>query len=301
MNKLLSTIVAMTMTTSLMAASINVNVNPVINFKPTITVSPTITNTNTVSTIVKVNNGGRYADDVTKVKNVDIRPLLIEIKKLSDKMTILEEKDEKLEKLVEILGKKDAKPIIDAKRTKMDAEYKKMAAKQISLVELIKKLEKSGNSFKAKDGKIGKTKVVPLSKKNKKAKGIVLFKTNAERKEWKALEKINPRLLNLIIKTAQFTKKNFNKPLILTELHRTNAEQASLYGANYKKKSWHQFWSAVDFRSRIFTNGEILSIIEFIKKEFKGEGKNLKVLYHRISGSVYHFHVTLKSSKYRVK
>ena len=147
---------------------------------------------------------------------------------------------------------------------------------------------------KAKDGKVGKTKVVKVLKKNKEAKGIVLFKTNAEKKEWKLLEKKHPKLLNLIIKTAQFTKKNFDKPLVLTELHRTQAEQDKLYGGKATKKSWHQFWSAVDFRSRIFTNSEILSIIEFIKKEFKGEGKKLRVLYHRISGQVYHFHVTLK-------
>ena len=297
MKKLLSTIIAMTLTTSIVAAEINVNVNPVINFKPTITVSPTITNNNTVSTVVKVNNAGRYSDDISKVKNADIRPLLMEIKKINDKLTRLEEKDAKLEKLVEILGKEEAKPIIDAKRKKMNAEYKKMAAKQISLVELIKKLEASGNSFKAKGGKVGKTKVVKVLKKNRK--GIVLFKTDEERKEWKKLEKINPKLLNLIIKVGKFTKKNFDKPLVITELLRTTAEQTRLYGANYKKKSWHQFWSAVDFRSRIYTNGEILSIIEFIKKEFKSEGKNLRVLYHKIGGSVYHFHVTLRSPKYR--
>ena len=51
---------------------------------------------------------------------------------------------------------------------------------------------------------------------------------------------------------------------------------------------------AVDFRSRIFTNAEIMSIIEYIKTEFKSEGKKLRVLYHRINGNVYHFHVTLR-------
>ena len=273
---------------------VNVNVNPVINFNPTITVSPTITNTNnnTNKTVVTVNNSDRYSDDVSKVKNVDIRPLLIEIKKINEKLSKLEAKDAKLEKLVEILGKEEAKPIIEAKRKKMEAEYKKLAKKQISLVQLIKKLEKDGTSIRAKDGKIGSRKVHKVQKKN--AKGIVLFKTNAEKKEWKLLEKKHPKLLNLIIKTAQFTKKNFDKPLVLTELHRTQAEQDKLYGGKATKKSWHQFWSAVDFRSRIFTNAEIVQIIDFIKTEFKGEGKKLRVLYHRISGSVYHFHVTLK-------
>ena len=295
MKKLIASILLMTSISGI-AADVHVNVNPVFNFQPTITVSPTITNnnTNTNKTVVTVKNSDRYSDDVSKVKNVDIRPLLKEIKKINEKLSKLEAKEAKLEKLVEILGKEEAKPIIEAKKKKLDAEYKRVAAKQISLVELIKKLEKSGNSFKAKNGKIGKTKVVAVTKKNKNAKGIVLFKTNAERLEWKKLEKKHPKMLNLIIKTAQFTKKNFNKPLVITELHRTNVEQAALYGANYKKKSWHQFWMAVDFRSRIFTNGEILSIIEFIKKEFKSEGKKLRVLYHKIGGNVYHFHVTLK-------
>ena len=295
MKKIIATLLLMTSISGI-AADVNVNVNPVINFNPTITVSPTITNTNnnTNKTVVTVKNENRYSDDISKVKNVDIRPLLKEIKKINEKLSKLEAKEAKLEKLVEILGKEEAKPIIDAKKKRLDAEYKKLAKKQISLVELIKKLEKSGNSFKAKDGKIGKTKVVAVEKKNKEAKGIVLFKTNAEKKEWKKLEKKHPKMLNLIIKTAQFTKKNFNKPLVLTELHRTQADQDRLYGGKAKKKSWHQFWMAVDFRSRIFTNAEILQIINFIKTEFKSEGKKLRVLYHRISGSVYHFHVTLR-------
>ena len=217
--------------------TINVNVNPVINFNPTITVSPTITNTNnnTNKTVVTVKNNDRYSDDVSKVKNTDIRPLLKEIKKINEKLTKLENKEAKLSKLVDILGKEEAKPIIKAKTAKIEAEYRKLAKKQISLVELIKKLEKSGNSFKSKDGKIGKTKVVAVTKKNKEAKGIVLFKTNAERKEWKQLEKKHPKLLNLIIKVGQFTKKNFDKPLVITELHRTQAEQDKLYGGKATK------------------------------------------------------------------
>ena len=276
-------IAALILTTSIsgIAAEVNVNVNPVINFNPTITVSPTITNTTTVTTNIKVNNDGRYSDDVSKIKNKDIRPLIKEIKRLSDKISGLQEKDEKLEKLVEILGKEMAKPIIAKKRKEITKEVAETVSKQISRIELLKKLEQRGATLGEK-------------KTKKDTKGIVLFKTNNERKEWKALEKINPRLLNLIIKTAQFTKKNFNKPLVLTELHRTNEEQAALYGANYKKKSWHQFWSAVDFRSRTFTNAEILKIIDFLKKEFKNEGSKMRILYHKISGSVYHFHVTMK-------
>ena len=155
MKKLL---IALTLMTSISGIAgdhgheVNVNVNPVINFNPTITVSPTITNTNnnTNKTVVTVKNNDRYSDDISKVKNVDIRPLLKEIKKINEKFSKLEAKSEKLEKLVEILGKEEAKPIIEAKRKKMDKEYKKLAKKQITLVQLIKKLEKSGNSFKSK-------------------------------------------------------------------------------------------------------------------------------------------------------
>ena len=289
-------LVALTLMTSIsgFAGDVHVNVNPTINFNPTITVAPTITNTNnnTNTTNVKVNNAGRYSDDISKVKNVDIRPLLKEIKKINEKLTKLEQQDEKLQGLVAILGKEKAKPIIETQRKEMEMKYKKLAKKQISLVQLIKKLEKDGTSFRAKDGKIGKRKVHKVLKKN--TKGIVLFKTKNEKKEWKKLEKKHPKMLNLIIKTAQFTKKNFDKPLVITELHRTQAEQNKLYGGKAKKKSWHQFWMAVDFRSRIFTNAEIMSIIEYIKTEFKSEGKKLRVLYHRINGNVYHFHVTLR-------
>ena len=134
--------------------TINVNVNPVINFNPTITVSPTITNTNnnTNKTVVTVKNNDRYSDDVSKVKNTDIRPLLKEIKKINEKLTKLENKEAKLSKLVDILGKEEAKPIIKAKRLqRLKQNIERLAAEtNLSLVELIKKLEKSGNSFKSK-------------------------------------------------------------------------------------------------------------------------------------------------------
>ena len=84
MKKLIASILLMTSISGI-AADVNVNVNPVFNFQPTITVSPTITNnnTNTNKTVVTVKNSDRYSDDVSKVKNIDIRPLLISLYRYS--------------------------------------------------------------------------------------------------------------------------------------------------------------------------------------------------------------------------
>ena len=97
-----------------------------------------------------------------------------------------------------------------------------------------------------------------------------------------------------IIETANFIKTKFNKPLVITEFERTQAEQNKLYGKKRGKKSWHQFKSALDFRSRIFEAGEIVQIVGFMKKFEKENALRLTILYHN-AGYASHFHFQFRS------
>lgn len=69
---------------------------------------------------------------------------------------------------------------------------------------------------------------------------------------------LNPRLRAVILYAAWFSEDMLNKPLIITHLFRTQAEQNSIYTDNkmYKTAPWksvHQFGRGCDIRIRHLT------------------------------------------------
>ena len=248
-------------------SGVNVTASPTINFNPVINVNPNITsdnrnvnkNTNSIKNELKLDklHGQQSSPEVKKV-----------LKKLQDvdnKLTDLEKKEVNFEELKKNFGKEASSQAL-LKKVKADIESRRtqLVKQQVGLVKQIKKIEKT-------------------------KKGIILFKRERIRKDWaKAIANKNG-LVPRLIEIANFVKNNFDKPIVITEFQRTQAEQDRIYGKARGKKSWHQFGAALDLRVRIYTPSEIVQIVQFMKKFEKTNALRLTVLYHDI-GLASHIH-----------
>jgi len=124
------------------------------------------------------------------------------------------------------------------------------------------------------------------------------FKDESARlkQEWEQLDVKNEGLYDLILDLNEYTNKKFKKGLVITMIYRTQAEQDHLYrnSEKYKKKPFtspHQFWQAVDLRSRTFTAEEIRLMVNWINRKYnKSNYWKWTAKAHDI-GSGMHFHI----------
>ena len=267
-------IAALILSTSVSHAATNVTASPTINFNPVINVNPNITsdnkninkNTNTIKNELKLDklHGNKSSPEVKKV-----------LKKLQDvdnKLTQLEKKEVNFEELKKNFGKEASSQAL-LKKVKADIEKRRqeLVSQSVSLVKQVKKLEKA-------------------------KKGIILFKRERIRKDWAKAVANKNSLVPRLIEIANFVKTKFDKPIVITEFQRTQAEQDRIYGKARGKKSWHQFGAALDLRVRIYTPSEIVQIVQFMKKFEKTNALRLTVLYHDIGlASHIHFQFRVKT------
>lgn len=128
---------------------------------------------------------------------------------------------------------------------------------------------------------------------------VVKVKDNSERliTELKTLLVKNKLLHDLIFDLAEYIKSSFSKELIITMIDRTEAEQEAIYknDARYKEKPFkspHQFWHAVDIRSKVFSKEEIKKIEDYLNTKYnptnyyKWTARN-----HVVGQGAEHFHI----------
>lgn len=120
-------------------------------------------------------------------------------------------------------------------------------------------------------------------------------KTNRIAEEFQTLDVKNKRLKQLIMLTDQFSKLEFGKEIVVTEIYRTVEEQKELYKHTppdrRPKVSPHQLWHSVDLRSWIYTDREIERLLEFLNCFRYLEGQRKVAVYHKIRMGAAHFHV----------
>lgn len=92
-------------------------------------------------------------------------------------------------------------------------------------------------------------------------------------KEYADLTSHNLPLKRVIEDLNNYVNLAFKKTLTITMIYRTQAEQEYLYkdNARYIKKKFkspHQFWQAVDLRSRTFTKGELTQISDYLNNKW---------------------------------
>ena len=275
MKKLIATLILATSISGM--AATNINVNPVINFNPNINVNPTITSNNdNTNTNTNDNKSSLKLDKLHSPDTAtpEVRKVLIKLQEVDKKMTALEKKEINFEELKKNFGKEASSQALLRKVKKdLEAKRKGLINESVSLIKKVKKVEG-------------------------KKKGVIIFKYNKIRKAWKSWIKAKNPIVPKMIALANFVKTNFNKPIVITELERTQAEQNKIYGKKRGKKSWHQFKAAADLRVRIYTATEIVQIVSFLKKYEKANALRLTVLYHDIGlASHIHFQFRAKAKK----
>lgn len=114
--------------------------------------------------------------------------------------------------------------------------------------------------------------------------------------EYKQLMSKNMYMYNLLTDLNSFTQKQFKKGLVITMIFRTDAEQDYLYAnsAKYQKrkfKSPHQFWHAVDVRSKTFTQAEIKKMVDYLNKKHNGPNYYKWTAKCHSIGHGMHFHI----------
>jgi len=126
----------------------------------------------------------------------------------------------------------------------------------------------------------------------------VEFKNESSRlsSEWTSLLEKNAFLHGLIRDINTYTQTNFKKTITLTMIYRTDQEQAYLYkdDARYKErqfKSPHQFWHAVDIRSRTFTDSEVTKLVAYINDKYDADNYYRWTAKNHNVGSGIHFHI----------
>jgi len=103
----------------------------------------------------------------------------------------------------------------------------------------------------------------------------IYFKDDASRlrNEFKELMYKNDQLWHLVQDIAQFMSDRVYPDLVITMIYRTQAEQDEIYknDPRYKEKPFkspHQFYHAVDIRSRTFFKEQVEELVNYINNKY---------------------------------
>lgn len=104
----------------------------------------------------------------------------------------------------------------------------------------------------------------------------------------------NRELFDLIIDLYHYADHNFNKDVVITMIYRTQEEQESIYGSGYSKKSPHQFYHAIDIRSRLYTQDEMNQMVKYLNERYnKNNYYKWTTKVHEVGDHGMHFHIQL--------
>lgn len=119
------------------------------------------------------------------------------------------------------------------------------------------------------------------------------FKSERIENEWRTGKLSSP--LKLIIVWIDRLAALCNFEITLTGIYRSQNEQEAIYGPGTKKKSTHQFWRAVDLRTRDLPTWfiELLVVAVNMLYPYGKKGKNT-ALYHSV-GKGWHLHIQVIS------
>jgi hypothetical protein len=116
-------------------------------------------------------------------------------------------------------------------------------------------------------------------------------------KEFKELKSKNRELWKLVADLNAYSQEMFGIIPIITMIYRTEEEQDWLYRASesYKKrkfKSPHQFYHAVDIRSRSFSKDRIIAIESYLNNKYNASNYyKWSAKCHEVGSNGMHFHI----------
>lgn len=120
----------------------------------------------------------------------------------------------------------------------------------------------------------------------------MIFKTTKLHDQWIKLKDKNKFLYDMVCDIAEYSKTNFNKSVVVTDIFRTEQEQIKLYG--YARPSVHMHWRGLDLRSWIYNESEIKQLLEYINYKYLYDEHRPHIkcaIHHKISGGAEHFHL----------
>lgn len=117
------------------------------------------------------------------------------------------------------------------------------------------------------------------------------------KEELRRLGKENKPLLDLIVDLYHHIEDILGKDTVITMIYRTSAEQDAIYGKSkkYKKKKFtspHQYWQAMDIRSKSFTKDEVKSIEKYLNDKYNDTNYyKWSAKDHKVGKGASHFHI----------
>lgn len=155
------------------------------------------------------------------------------------------------------------------------------------------------NLFGVKSKNINKKPPLNDKKSQKTAKNTLKVKNNNTRltAELGQLQTKNVELYKLATDLSRWICQKFNKNTLLTMIWRAQAEQDYLYrnSKKYKKKKFkspHQFWQALDLRSRVYSKDEIDEIVEYLNKKYNSANYyDWTAKAHVVGNGAFHLHI----------
>ena len=142
------------------------------------------------------------------------------------------------------------------------------------------------------------TKVGNVNTSRKKTRGATLRAKNESprlKDELKTLKERNNPLFELIVDLADWIDSEFNKNTVITMIYRTDSEQNAIYkgtfrgSRSYDENPWkspHQVWTAIDIRSRIYTEEEIQKIKNYLNTKHNSTNYyKTTAMYHEVTNS----------------
>jgi hypothetical protein len=128
---------------------------------------------------------------------------------------------------------------------------------------------------------------------------VIKFKQERQVREFEEIYPINPSLHKLLWKIADFVQEKYKKHITITSVHRTTEEHVRLYKQVAPKlrpkSSPHMEWEAIDIRTSDLNDEIINDVVKTLGSSigYKNSSGLLRptIVYHKIPGNAYHFHI----------
>lgn len=108
------------------------------------------------------------------------------------------------------------------------------------------------------------------------------------------LPKVDERIRTILNFLDFYMQARHGLELCVTELIRTQEEQYHIYGANYPKKSVHQYGRGADVRCYNWTQAAIDDALFLLNSIPYGKGTYKTAIYHQVGDNGIHIHIQVK-------
>ncbi len=136
-----------------------------------------------------------------------------------------------------------------------------------------------------------------VSKVPQEVPKVPQYKTPRCKEEYDELDNQNIDLYNLSQDIVVYSQTMFNVTPVITMIYRYQKEQEALYVGNkaYQEapfKSPHQFWHAIDLRHSVYSQAQIIQLLEYVNTKYNPSNYYSWTLKcHEVSNNGMHLHL----------